>query len=232
MTGSVVAYCRFSPRPDAGDTMTLEVQENICRRYASMRDMEITTVYADPEASAYKVKLQDRPEGRVLVDHCRQGLVSDVIVARLDRIFRLVSDGSLISEEWREAGISLHLADEGGCSLSTGTAVGQLMFNMMLSFNQFVPHLTAERTSVAMKHLASKGVRVGRHAQFGYRLCDNGELIPEDREQELIQEILQWHGNGWSNGKIVSVLNRGEVDFRGRLWRSRDVESILSRHAQ
>jgi DNA invertase Pin-like site-specific DNA recombinase len=209
--------------------MTLEVQEQICRRYAQSKGMNIDVIFSDPEASAYKVKLQDRPEGGVLLDQCRQGLISDVIVARLDRIFRLVSDGSAISEEWREAGISLHLADEGGCSLSTGTAMGQLMFNMMLSFNQFVPHLTMERTSVAMKHLASKGFRVGRYAQYGYKLGDDGELIPEKREQELIQEILQWHGKGWSVSRIVACLNRAGVDYRGHGWRTRDVKSILDR---
>ena len=225
----VVAYCRFSPRPDPADTMTLAVQQESCERYASMKGLVISEVLQDPETSAYKTRLQDRPSGSRLVELCRQGQVSDVIVARLDRIFRRVSDGSSMSDEWKSQGIALHLADEGCVSLSPGTAIGEVMFNIMLSFNQFAPHLTSERTSGAMRHMASQGKRVGRHAQYGWRLVD-GQMHSDLDEQKVIKMILQGVEQGVFAENIAESLNQVGVLYRGRWWKTRDVESIIRRH--
>lgn len=224
--GVVVSYCRFSPRPDASDTMTLEVQEQACRRYADMKGLEISEVLKDPEVSAYKTKLADRQEGGRLVQMCRSGEVTDVIVARLDRIFRRVSDGSVIADEWRELGVSLHLADEGGVSLSTGTAIGEVMFNVMLAFNQFTPHLTSERTSTALKHMAASGLRVGRHAQYGWELVDNMMVSVAD-EQDNIKLIAQFK-TAPPEG-VARALNQLGRKYRGRSWKTADVVSVIRR---
>lgn len=224
--GKVVSYCRFSPRPDPGDAMTLAVQEQTCSRYAEMKGLEISEVLRDPEVSAYKTKLVDREQGGRLVEMCRNGEVSHVIVARLDRIFRRVSDGSVMADEWKERGISLHLADEGGVSLSTGTAIGEVMFNVMLSFNQFTPHLTSERTSIAMRHMASEGKRVGRHAQYGWKLVGY-EMVMEPDEQALIKIIRQYRNEPPAN--VATAINRLGYTYRGRPWKKADVESVVRR---
>lgn len=224
--GKVVSYCRFSPRPDPNDTMTLEVQEQACRRYANMRGLTISEVLRDPEVSAYKTKLADREQGGRLVQMCRSGEVTDVLVARLDRIFRRVSDGSTVSDEWRELGVSLHLADEGGVSLSTGTAIGEVMFNVMLAFNQFTPHLTSERTSMAMKHMAATGKRVGRFAQYGWSLVD-GKMVECEDEQRVIRHLATVKDVPPED--IAKALNSIQCKYRGRSWKTADVVSVLSR---
>jgi DNA invertase Pin-like site-specific DNA recombinase len=190
--------------------------------------MTCDKVILDPEASAFKTNLEDRPGGKSLMEMARSGEVKNIVASRLDRLFRLVQDGTATVAELNQRGIAVHLADEGGCSINTSSAIGCLMFNIMLAFNQFTPHLTSERTSASLLHKSRKGERVGRHVQYGHKLSGS-DVVPDEEEQGVIKVIQLLLSSGKDPEEIARSLNRAGVLFRGHVWRTTNVKSVVRR---
>jgi site-specific DNA recombinase len=231
-----VLYLRFSPRPDAEEAMSLETQEQRCSAYCRERDMEIVSVIKDPETSARKIPLEEREGGRELLTMISFG-IQNIVVQKMDRLFRSI-DGRVHMDSWSQRGVSLHLADQGGCSINCGTSMGRFLAGQILLFAELEPAMTAERTSGAMKSYQSKGRRMSARLPFGWKLggvvyTTSGkkqQLIEEDaNEKAAIETIRDLAAMGRSTSDIIRILEEKFILYRGKPWHHENVRRILKR---
>src|SRR3712207_2176306 len=79
-------YMRVSSEEQA-ERMTIGTQEEFLDQYCALYGHEVADVYKD-EAISGTVPMDERPEGRRLLDDAKTGVFGTVLVYRLDRVGR------------------------------------------------------------------------------------------------------------------------------------------------
>src|SRR5215468_9096771 len=105
--------------------VSLDAQEERLRAYCTMNGLEIDDVIREEGVSA-SVPLYKRPGGARVLERINEG-VTNVIALKLDRLFRDAEDALRQTKAWDRAGITVHLIDMGGSSLSTASAMGRML---------------------------------------------------------------------------------------------------------
>lgn len=99
-SGKAVLYLRVSTEEQV-DNYSLETQENICKKEAERKNLEIMQIFREEGRSAKTIT--GRPALVEMLEFCRKNkrVISTVIIYRLDRISRLVGEnnGSAIEAE-------------------------------------------------------------------------------------------------------------------------------------
>lgn len=224
-------YARFSPRPKEAIERceSLEVQIEGCKRYCEMKQYEVDGVLTDPEVSARQTPLFHRPSGQKLLALPRG---SRVIALKLDRMFRETVDGLTTLRVWKNQGVELHLADQGGCSINTATATGELIATFLLGVAAYEPKVIAERTSAGMRHRVSQGTLKFAKEKTPYGYCwseEHGLVIQKSEEQEVVSIIRSLRETGMTYSQIATKLNSDCIPCRDSTWKPIKVQRILNR---
>lgn len=227
MSDKAVVYTRFSPRPTPEESKSLEVQETTCRAYCTLRGMEVVSVIRDAEQSAHKKNLSDRPGGKQVLALIEQG-IRHIVVQKIDRIFRSIN-GRVVMDEWNACGVSLHLADQSGCSINCSTATGKFIVTMLIGVGELEAGLTGERTSSSMKMRQSSGQIMGK-IPYGYKACGEGRFESCPEEQNVLNIITQFHAQGVACHEIAAWLDEHDFPARkGKKWHGFTISTILKR---
>jgi len=233
---NAIIYTRFSPRPakdgDAEriaadeDAETIRLQVDICQRYAMMKQLVVSEILKDPETSARKTPLFEREQGWRL-KHLPRG--THVICSKLDRVFRSTADGLLTMNHFKSRDITLHFADQGGCTLDLSTGEGEFMFTILLAAASLEPRRTADRTSKGMKHRQANGQRMtsAKTIPFGQMIDphDQTRTIACPVEIDAITRANWLRSNGTSLRDIAKELG----PIRGKILSAQSVKSMLAK---
>jgi DNA invertase Pin-like site-specific DNA recombinase len=224
-------YLRFSPRPDAAESESLDVQKSRCLAYCEFNKLSVVQTFADPEVSARKTLLDKREGGAAMMAALYDGAVKTVVTMKIDRIFRNSLDGLTVMNDFRERGIALHFADQGGLTLCTNTAIGEFIFTVLLGMAAFEPAMTAERTSRALQHKQNNGKLVSRHPAFGWAIdpSDETKTTVNVAEQNVIEVVKRLFTAGKTHKEIATIMNERGIPYRGSGWCTKFVRKILNR---
>jgi site-specific DNA recombinase len=214
MTGRcALGYVRVSTDKQADAGLSLEAQIEKVRAMAVVHGAELAEVISDAGASA---KSLDRPGMTWLLAQVDAGAVHTVIVAKLDRLTRSVADLAALLQRFDRRKVSLISVAE---QLDTGSAIGRLLLNIMVSVSQWEREAIGERTRDVMRHKRAKGERVGT-LPFGWQL-----------EQRLLVEMRTLRDQGHTTRAIAAELNAaGATTRRGTPWRFQYVARRLRAH--
>lgn len=227
---NAVIYTRFSPRPSPEESRSLEVQESVCRSYCALRGLVVTHLILDAEQSAHKTRLIERPGGRLLLELINGG-VKNIVVQRMDRIFRSIN-GRDWMDKWSASGVNLHLADQGGCSINCSTATGRFISTMLIAVGEIEAGLTGERTSASMKMRQSAGEIMGT-IPYGYKSAGDKTFVESTEEQFILRIMLQMRKEGHSSREIAQWLNANEMFTRKKKpWHHHTITKILARNGE
>ena len=235
---NAIVYTRYSPRPakdgDAEriaaneDAETIRLQVDVCQRYAMMKQLVVSEILKDPETSARKTPLFEREQGWRL-KHLPRG--THVICSKLDRVFRSTADGLLTMNHFKSRDITLHFADQSGCTLDLSTGEGEFMFTILLSAAALEPRRTADRTSKAMKHRQSNGQRMtsAKTIPFGQMADpeDGSKTIPCQPELDAIERAEFLRTAGLSLRDIAKRLG----PIRGKILSPQSVKALIAKGA-
>lgn len=229
----LIPYIRHSDKPkDAADRCdSPDVQLDACRRYAAMIGGTLQEAESDPLTSGRLVPLDGRPGGKRLLARLSGPGKPGIVVQRLDRLFRDATDGGIWLKKWRKEGVSLHLANQGGCSVNTDTATGRMMLGLLLVFGEFEPDLTSERISEAFKWKQENGQKVSSKPPYGKKVDpeDPKQLIVNPVEQAGLLLMKLFAQGGMSLAKIGRQLEEEGYLCRGKPWHHQVIADILKR---
>ena len=233
-----VSYYRVSPkplhaeRPPDDDCNSIAVQKSSCERYANVWQHRLVRQFPDPDSSA-GTALHERDKGKELLDYLQKTHIGVLIVQRIDRLFRDTVDGLLQMAHWDRTGVVVHFADQGGCSINTGTATGRLIFTVLLGQATFEREIIGERTSLAMLDYQRRGRRMGGVAPYGKSIDPNDpdRLIDNPVELKAIEAMLNLRAIGMREWATANSLNRmGARGCRGKQWTGETIRDILVRY--
>lgn len=156
----IYGYARVSTKGQARDGNSLEAQK------ATLIQAGATKIYSDTFTGT-KI---DRPEFQRLRDNLQSG--DTLIVTKLDRLSRSVSQASGLITELLDAGVTVNVLNLG---ILSNDSVNTLMRNVLLSFAQFERDMIVQRTQEgkAIAKATNPNFHEGRPIKFDKDQLDN-----------------------------------------------------------
>lgn len=167
---------------------SLDAQREACEAYVASQRQEgwvlVPDRYDDGGVSGGTL---DRPALQRLTRDVQTGLIDVVVVYKIDRLSRSLTDFSKLVEVFEANQVTFVSVTQ---SFNTTTSMGRLTLNILLSFAQFEREVIGER--IRDKFLASrkKGMWMGGTVPFGYRV-ENRKLIVEESEAATVRMIFE-----------------------------------------
>lgn len=126
-----------------------------------------TLLPAHYDDGGYSGGTMERPGLRQLLADIEVGLIDFVVVYKIDRLTRSLTDFSRIVEIFEKANCSFVSVTQ---SFNTTNSMGRLMLNVLLSFAQFEREVTGERIRDKIAASKAKGMWMGGLVPLGYDL--------------------------------------------------------------
>jgi site-specific DNA recombinase len=182
MAVRVACYARVSTE-DQAERQTIGAQTDFLRRYCELHDLTVAGVYVDDGISG-TLKLEDRPEGRRLLDDAKAGAFSVVLVYKLDRLGRSLKALLGAHDQLEAAGVAVRSGTE---PFDTSSPVGRFVFSLLASVAELDRATTLERMSRGRDRVAGYGQYTGGPIPFGYDLDPEKRLVPSARSVEPLE---------------------------------------------
>ncbi|MEQ9207309.1 MAG: recombinase family protein [Phycisphaerales bacterium] len=161
-----------------------------------------------------------RPGLQQLLDDIDRGRIDVVVVYKVDRLSRSLSDFARMMEVFDEKQVSFVSVTQ---QFNTTTSMGRLTLNMLLSFAQFEREVSGERIRDKLAATKKKGYWVGGQPPLGYRLQTGEEtkglfIIPE--QADLVRTIFDRYIELSSPVAVANELN--EAGHTTKQWTSKN----------
>ncbi|MCD7865968.1 MAG: recombinase family protein [Clostridiales bacterium] len=160
----IAVYSRKSKYTGKGESIGNQVE--MAKEYISMHypdeDLDSVLVYEDEGFSGGNL---NRPNFKLMMQDAKDGLIKTIIVYRLDRISRNVSDFSGLIEQLNDLNIDFVSIRE---QFDTATPMGRAMMYIASVFSQLERETIAERIRDNMHELAKTGRWLGGTTPTGY----------------------------------------------------------------
>lgn len=225
---------------------SLDAQREACEAYiVSQRHEGWTLVKTAYDDGGYSGGSMERPALRRLMADIETGRIDVIVVYKVDRLTRALSDFARIVEILDNRGASFVSVTQ---AFNTTSSMGRLTLNVLLSFAQFEREVTGERIRDKIAASKKKGMWMGGNPPLGYDVKDRGLVINAD-EAEQVRHIMtrylmvgsirlladelardgqrtkQLHGRGgieFSRGALAHLLGNpiyaGKVTHKGAVY--------------
>lgn len=166
---------------------SLDAQREACESYIASQRHEgwkaLPKKYDDGGFSGGNVQ---RPALQELLKDIADGKVDSVIVYKIDRLTRSLTDFSKMVEVFDKQSTSFVSVTQ---HFNTTTSMGRLTLNVLLSFAQFEREVTSERIRDKIAQSKRKGMWMGGALPLGYDVRDRA-LVINKVEAELVRLIF------------------------------------------
>lgn len=209
LSGGALVYLRVSTEEQV-ENYSLDTQNDICRKEAERRGLEVLEVFREEGRSAKTIT--GRPVLIKMLEFCRKHKkdISAVIVYRLDRISRQTSDYLVIRKKLAECEIKLISATE-----PTGNSPTEKFVETMLAgFAQMDNDVRSERSKNGLRARFLTGLNNG-YVPLGY-LNQNGYAINDLETFDKMKAAWDLMATGTKTLREMAVIMNGQGLRGGR----------------
>lgn len=153
----------------------------------------------------------DRPALRRLLADIQAKRIDIVVVYKVDRLTRSLSDFAKLVEVFDAHGVSFVSVTQ---QFNTTTSMGRLTLNVLLSFAQFEREVTGERIRDKIAASKKKGMWMGGNPPTGYDVTDK-KLVVNQPEAATIRLIFQRYLELGCVRKLQADLARRGIRSKG-----------------
>ena len=208
-----LGYIRVSTAQQAELGLSLDVQRELLRKHAELRDLELVGVEADEGLSAGSLK---RPGLKAAMKALLEGRANALLVMRLDRLTRSVVDLDwLLSQYFSDGEYALISVSE---SIDTRSANGRMMLYLIGLFAQWEREKVRERVQEVVTYKRERKEYLGGHLPYGYTQ-EEGKLVAMDVEQQVARLARQMRLDGATYRQVAQELSaRGFLNRSGKVF--------------
>jgi site-specific DNA recombinase len=199
------------------DFNSLHAQREACESFIRSQQGEgwrlIKTHYDDGGVSGGTM---ERPALQSLLEDIRQKLVDVVVVYKVDRLTRSLSDFAKMVEIFDASSVSFVAVTQ---QFNTTTSMGRLTLNVLLSFAQFEREVTGERIRDKIAASKRKGMWMGGLVPLGYEVRDR-HLVIHPSEAETVRQVFQRYCELGSVRLLKNELDQREIRSKIRITKN------------
>ena len=156
----------------------------------------------------------ERPALKRLMKDIEDGNVDVVVVYKIDRLTRSLTDFSKLIEVFERRDVSFVSVTQ---QFNTTTSMGRLMLNVLLSFAQFEREVTGERIRDKFAASKKKGMWMGGVPPLGYDVKER-KLVINEAEAKAVRHIYERFTLLGSVTDLVIELRKS--GYRSKTYRS------------
>ncbi len=220
----VVAYCRVSTLEQQKKGYGIDIQMRDIKRYAEIFRLPVDGFYVDKAKSGISEK---RGALSRLINDCKTGKVSAIILPSLDRLFRNVRMTENLLYKFQQLGIRVFIADMPHYDDSNRRDV--LIRQIKEAIAEDNRKEIIERLKKGREERIRKGLMAGGTLSYGYTR-QGREIMQNPGEAEVVSLIFNLRVQNNRGQEIADHLNKmGHRRRNGKPWTQRQVNAILSR---
>lgn len=222
-------YCRKSVEDGLEQEFnSLDAQRDAAENYiASQRGNGWVCLPQHYDDGGYSGGNMNRPALQRLLKDCENGLVDIILVYKIDRLSRSLTDFADLTKKFDAWGVQFVSVTQ---EINTATSAGRMMLNILVTFAQYEREVITERVRDKMAASRKKGKWVGGSVPMGYGV-ENKHLVIIPAEAEVIRRIFQRYVEIQSPKLIAIELNeKGIKTKQGKKWDTPHISRILENH--
>ena len=195
-------YIRVSTESQREEGYSIDAQKEMLTAHCISKGIKNYDYYIDGGYSGSNI---DRPELARLITDARSGLISTVLVYKLDRLSRSQKDTLfLIEDVFNPQGIDFISLNE---SMDTSTPLGRLMLGILSAFAQLERENIRERTRMGMRERVKSGLWPGGgRVPFGYDYDKKTGILVPNKDAKTVEKLYELYLEGRSPAKIAQIL--------------------------
>jgi site-specific DNA recombinase len=167
---------------------SLDAQREACTAFILSQKHEGWTVFpAQYDDGGYSGGTIERPALKRLLADIEASQVDVVVVYKVDRLTRALSDFAKLVEVFDRRGVSFVSITQ---QFNTTTSMGRLTLNVLLSFAQFEREVIGERVRDKIAASKKKGMWMGGMPPLGYDVKDR-KLVVNTNEARTVVDIYR-----------------------------------------
>ena len=200
-------YYRLSQEDERqGESVSIDNQRTILRKYAEERGFEIHDEYIDDGVSGTTFQ---RPEVQRLLDDAKTGVINTIIVKDLSRFGRnYIEVGQYVDYVFPAFGIRF-IAIQDNVDTENRDSNAMEMMPIMNVFNEWHAANTSKKIRAVLKSNAKEGKYHAREAPYGYVKGNDEKKTPviDEEAAAVVKRIFEMRAGGLSPHKIADILN-------------------------
>ena len=189
------------------DFNSLDAQREACEAYIlSQKALGWTAIRETYDDGGFSGGSTDRPALQRLLADIALGKVKVVVVYKVDRLTRSLSDFAKIVELFDAQGVSFVSVTQ---QFNTTSSMGRLTLNVLLSFAQFEREVTGERIRDKIAASKKKGMWMGGITPMGYHAFERTLVIDEPQAERIRLIFTMYLQLGCVRELALAVSERG-----------------------
>lgn len=203
---------------------SLDAQYDSCSAYIkSQVGLGWTLVEKRYDDGGYSGGNVNRPGLNELINDVKQGLIDIIVVYKLDRLSRKLSDFSDLFKVFEKNHVEFVSVTQ---KIDTSTAAGRMMLNILMSFAQFEREMSVDRVRDKVYSSKKRGLWVGGPTPYGYKVVDK-KLVVDPETADCVRFIFKRYSELGSAHAVAKELTEQYPRRDGGEWNSRRVYTIL-----
>jgi site-specific DNA recombinase len=202
MAKKAALYIRVSTDAQREEGYSIPAQRKMLKAYCESKRIENYEFYEDGGFTGSNI---ERPEMQRLIEDTKNGLISHVIIYKLDRLSRSQRDTLyLIEDVFNPHGVDFVSLNE---NLDTSTPMGRAMLGIMSAFAQLEREQIRERTRMGMAERVKEGYWMGGgRVPFGYDYDRTQGVLVPNQDAETVRRIYALYLQGYSTQRIAEMV--------------------------
>ena len=200
-------YYRLSQEDERqGESVSIDNQRAILRKYAEERGFEIHDEYIDDGVSGTTFQ---RPGVQRLLDDAKTGVINTIIVKDLSRFGRnYIEVGQYVDYVFPAFGIRF-IAIQDNVDTENRDSGAMEMMPIMNVFNEWHAANTSKKIRAVKRSNAREGIYTAKKASYGYKMGTDKKRAPviDEETAPVVKRIFEMYASGISPRKIAETLN-------------------------
>ncbi len=191
---------------------SLDSQQDFCMKFIernSANGWVYVGTYCDAAVSGTTV---EREQLTLLRKQVKAGALDYVVVYKLDRLSRDLTDFAVLMKEFESHGVTFVSATQ---ALEANTPEGKFSMNMMAAVADFEAAMIRTRIRDKLRATRAQGRWVGGRPPIGYSKGKSGLRI-HAKEAETVRLVYDLFRQGEPMAQIARILNQGGHEVRTR----------------
>lgn len=221
----VAAYCRVSTDSDEQATSYEAQVEHYTEYIKKNPEWEFAGIYADDGISGTNTK--NREEFNRMIEDCEAGTIDMIITKSISRFARNTLDCLKYIRQLKEKNIPVFFEKE---AINTMDAKGEVLLTIMASLAQQESQSLSQNVKLGLQFRYQNGqVQVNHNRFLGYTKDEEGKLVIDPEQAEVVKRIYREYLEGYSMDKIAAGLEAdGILTGAGKpRWHTSTINKIL-----
>ena len=210
-------YYRLSQEDERqGESVSIENQRTMLRKYAEEHGFEIHGEYIDDGVSGTTFQ---RPEVQRRLDDAKTGIINTIIVKDLSRFGRnYIEVGQYVDYVFPAFGIRF-IAIQDNVDTENRDSNAMEMMPIMNIFNEWHAANTSKKIRAVRRSNALAGIYSAKKATYGYLKGTDKKRTPviDEETAPIVRRIFELYASGTSPKNIADILNAEGIPSPGKL---------------